>query len=243
MNLIMKKSSGFGLAMAGLDVIALKMLADRNIVEAMGNSIGVGKESDVFEAITPCNEKRAIKFYRIGRISFRDIQRKRNWQFLSKADSKSLQQRHRHWLMVNIEAAKREYDALLRLKDIGAKIPVGYYRAMHCLVLNRIDGRRLVTFKAKDLPDPEYTLYQILKDVRLVYDHGMINADLSEFNVLVDSEDNPWIIDWPQTVSTSHPNSFLLLRRDISNIVRFFNRRFKCDKKDEEAFRTVIGPT
>ncbi|MFL6430570.1 MAG: hypothetical protein ACJ71X_03800, partial [Nitrososphaeraceae archaeon] len=63
MKLIGKNEIGYSLLMMGLDTIALKMLADNNIIIGMGKPIGVGKESDVFEAITSTKERRAIKFF------------------------------------------------------------------------------------------------------------------------------------------------------------------------------------
>ena len=70
---------GIGLLMAGLDAIALKAFVDRNIIGGLGMPIGVGKESDVFEAITANGQTRAIKFFRIGRISFRQVRKKRSY--------------------------------------------------------------------------------------------------------------------------------------------------------------------
>lgn len=77
MELVMRNARGYSLVMTGLDALALKILADKNIVVGLGRSIGVGKESDVFEAFAPTNSTIAIKFFRIGRISFRDVKRKR----------------------------------------------------------------------------------------------------------------------------------------------------------------------
>ena len=88
---------------------------------------------------------------------------------------------------------KREYNALNLLRHTGVRIPVPYYRAMHCVVMNRIDGLRLVNIH--ELEDPKGTLQNILQDIRAAYKYNMINSDLSEYNVLLDSKNNIWIID------------------------------------------------
>ena len=196
MKLIGKNKGGFTLLMMGLDTVALKMLVDKDIIIGMGKPIGIGKESDVFEAITSSEQERALKFFRIGRISFREVRRRRT--FIGKEDI-------HHWLLVNIDAAKREYNALNLLRHTGIRIPVLYYRAMHCVVMNRIDGLRLVNIH--ELEDPKVTLQNILQDIRAAYKYNMINSDLSEYNVLLDSKNNIWIIDWPQVVLRSHPNA------------------------------------
>jgi RIO kinase 2 len=229
MKLIRKNKGGFTLLMMGLDTVALKMLVDKDIIIAMGKPIGIGKESDVFEAITSREQVRALKFFRIGRISFREVRRRRT--FIGKEDI-------HQWLLVNIDAAKKEYNALNRLRHSGIRIPVLYYRAMHCVVMNRIDGLRLVNIH--ELEDPKITLQNILHDIGTAYKYNMINSDLSEYNVLLDSKNNIWIIDWPQVVSRSHPNAADLIKRDVYNIVNFFNKRFDLRKDKDEALNEVV---
>ena len=85
MKLIGKNKGGFTLLMMGLDTVALKMLVDKDIIIGMGKPIGIGKESDVFEAITSSEQERALKFFRIGRISFREVRRRRT--FIGKEDN------------------------------------------------------------------------------------------------------------------------------------------------------------
>lgn len=42
--------------------------------------------------------------------------------------------------------------------------------------------------------------------VRLA-NHGLIHGDFNEFNLILDEKDKPILIDFPQMVSTSHPNA------------------------------------
>src|SRR5262249_50694741 len=101
MGLINKGNSGPALLTAELDAFALKLLAARNIISGMGKHIGVGKESDVYEAVNERQQELALKFFRIGRISFRQASRKRGFS------SKEVENLH-HWLLVNVSAAKKE---------------------------------------------------------------------------------------------------------------------------------------
>jgi RIO kinase 2 len=229
MKLVGRNERGYSLLMTGLDAIALRMLADNDIIIGVGKPIGIGKESDVFEAISHIEEERALKFFRIGRISFREARRKRTF-----AGNQNIH----HWLLINIDAAKKECDTLNQLRHTGIRIPISYYRSMHCVVMNRIDGLRLVDIR--ELESPNITLQGILHDIEIAYKHNIINCDLSEYNVLLDSKNNTWIIDWPQAVSTRHPNADDLIKRDVYNIVKFFNRRFDLRKDINEAIREVI---
>ena len=37
--------------------------------------------------------------------------------------------------------------------------------------------------------------------------HGLIHGDFNEFNLILDKDDHITMIDFPQMVSTSHPNA------------------------------------
>ena len=231
-NLISDSSNGICLLMSGLDAVALKKFVDNNMIEGLGRPIGVGKESDVFEAITENAQLRALKFFRIGRTSFRQVRRKRSFT----------KDEHFHgWLLTNIRAAEKEYNILHQLQNKGITIPTPYFRGFHAIVMSRINGVRLV--QVKKLGNPRQTLFDILNDVMLAYEHNIINCDLSEYNILVDTDDRPWIIDWPQSVTRDHPNANLLIRRDISNVVNFFNRRFHLGIENSEVSDKVLHGT
>jgi RIO kinase 2 len=220
---------GIGLLMAGLDAIALKALVDRNFIVGLGMPIGVGKESDVFEAITANGQTRAIKFFRIGRISFRQVRRKRSY-----VDNIY----PRNWVLTNIQAAQMEYSILQKLRHTGMAIPKPYYKRLHTIVMSRIKGENLV--EAKDIQNPKQLLFDILHEVRLAYNLNIINCDLSEYNIMVDGDNRPWIIDWPQAVTQAHPNAVRLIRRDVSNVVNFFKRRFHVELNGSEALKLVL---
>ena len=228
-KLVTVTPDGIGLLMAGLDAIALKSFVDRNVISGLGMPIGVGKESDVFEAITANGQTRAIKFFRIGRISFRQVRRKRS--YVDKISS-------RNWILTNVQAAQTEYSILQKLQHAGMAIPKPYYRRLHTIVMSRIKGENLVD--AKDIHNPKQLLLDILHEVRLAYNLNIINCDLSEYNIMVDGDNRPWIIDWPQAVTQAHPNAVRLIRRDVSNVANFFKRRFHVELNASEALKLVL---
>ncbi len=225
-NLLEKKilvktsnSKGYKMLSLGLDVYALKILVDRNVINAVGRPIGVGKESDVYEAFIE-NEKEstaALKFYRIGRTSFTDTKRKR-----------SLENKNPHsWLLLNVEAAKKEYDILSSLENSGVSIAKPIYRSLHCLILDKINGIRLSDISS--LHDPQNVYQKIIEQIKACYKQGVINCDTSEYNIMINSKGDVVLIDWVQAVTASHPNSSYYLERDVKNVTRFFNRKFKLD--------------
>ncbi len=229
LKLISKTQNGFKLLTAGLDVYALKLLVDSGIILGIGNSLGIGKESDVVEAISESKQRRAVKFFRIGRISFTDTKRKRSLEKNKNVNN---------WLLINIEAAKREYDFLVKLKSTKMNIATPYFRSMHSIVMDRINGLRLI--EIRNLPNPIEIFDKVFEQIRISYNEKIINGDLSEYNILLDENNDIWIIDWPQAVTLEHPNAEFLIRRDLHNIIRYFRRKYDLTIDENSYYNTLL---
>jgi RIO kinase 2 len=88
----------------------------------------------------------------------------------------------------------------------------------------RINGIRLVDYK--HLQNPKDILNKTFEQIKIAYKENIINGDLSEYNIILDENNEIWIIDWPQAVTLDHPNSEFLIKRDIQNVMRFFKRKY-----------------
>jgi len=229
LKLIAKTEKGFKLLTAGLDVYALKILVDSGIILGIGNSLGIGKESDVVEAVSEVDQKRAVKFFRIGRISFTDTKRKRSFEKNKNVNN---------WLLINIEAAKREYDFLVKLNSTKMNIATPYFRSMHSIVMNRINGVRLI--EIRNLDDPREIFDKVFKQIKIAYKENIINGDLSEYNILLDDNNDIFIIDWPQAVTLEHPNAEFLIRRDIHNVIRYFTRKYDLNIDENSCYNNLL---
>jgi len=197
-----------------VDLLALKFYADKDYAHALGKLIAKGKESDVYEVLSGRGDLYALKLFRLGRTSFRDVTRKRH------ASSKQLNT----WLDVNYEAAHREFHALARLAEVTKNVPVAVATNRHTVLLKELPGVRLTS--RPELVDARKVLREIMDTVRDAYTKaGMINGDLSEYNILTDGA-TVWLIDWPQWVGADHPNAKELMRRDVGAVAKFFERSY-----------------
>jgi len=222
---------GYTLTYWGYDCLALKALVDSDFIVGIGKPLGIGKEADVYEGFTPVNERVAVKFHRLGRISFRKTRRFRS--YLEGKDNLP-------WMFQAKIAAKNEYKVLEHLYSIGVKVPKPYTYNRHVVVMSFIYGDPL--YVCDYLPNPISFYESILTEVRKTYRiGGFVHGDLSEYNVIVSEDFLPLIIDWPQAVSIYHPSAERLLKRDIFNIVMFFNRRFGLKLKFKDAFSFIVG--
>lgn len=229
---VMKSQFGYIMNTAGLDLLALHTFVERGLISAMGSSVGMGKESDVFDVINDSGQNSVIKFYRIGRTSFRSTRKTRNYVNASS---------QHQWLAINIGAAQREAEGLTRAEKAGVSVPEFIARDRHAVLMSKIDGLMLYHCRRTEVEDPAGLLRQILQNLRLAYTKGkMVNGDVSEYNILFDGE-MPWIIDWPQYISSTHPNASELLLRDIEKSVAFFRKKFKVELDVTKAESYVLG--
>jgi RIO kinase 2 len=220
---------GYTLNTAGYDSLAINALVKANILEAFGKPLGVGKEADVYDALTPNNQRIAVKFHRLGRTSFRQTRRVRGY----------VAERHQiSWLYQSRLAAEKEHQALKLLYPHGVAVPKPIHQNRHVIAMSMIEGTELA--EQKELPNPPKTLKEILRNIRKAYvNAGVIHADLSEYNVLIKPTGHVLIIDWPQYVTPEHPNAEFLLKRDIKNLVHFFQRKYGVKTKLRDALSYV----
>ena len=210
------------------DILALNALVKAEMLEYLGPSIGIGKEADVYEGVTPDDTKVAVKFHRIGRTSFRDTKRKR--EYLADHD-------HTSWLYQSRLAAETEYEALSLMHEAGVQTPNPIYQNRHTIIMQYIKGIELSEILV--IENAEIFLMEILDNLKKAYEAGVIHSDISEYNILIDDKTEVWIIDWPQYITSDHPNADETLERDVKNITYFFERKHNVDMTLEEAVEYV----
>jgi len=220
---------GYTLNYAGYDCLAINAFVKSGVVEAFGKPLGVGKEADVYDALTPRGERIAIKFHRLGRISFRQTIRKRGYTT-----------ERASWLHQSRKAAEKEFEALKIVFQKGVAVPKPLSQNRHAIAMGAIEGAELAEWK--EIPKPEKVLREILRNIRKAYlKAGVIHADLSEYNIILKPNMHILIIDWPQYVTRDHSNAQQLLKRDVENVLRFFKRKRLLETKEEEALAYVTG--
>jgi RIO kinase 2 len=220
---------GFRLTFEGYDVLALRAFSERDTVEGFGAPLGVGKESDVYEVRS--YKPLALKFHREGYTEFREVRKEREYT----ADSE-----HISWFYTARKAAEKEYEALEAVyPDVRVPRPIDHNR--HALVMEKLSG---VELGRAELEEEQVVgvLDLVLEQMAAAYRAGYVHADMSEYNVAVDT-DGVTIFDWPQAVPTDHENADDLLERDVQNIVSYFARKYprRVDDADVASLSRAIS--
>ncbi len=183
-----------------------------------------------YDALNPKGERIAVKFHRLGRISFRQTIRKRGYTAQHSAG----------WLYQSRLAAEREFQALRLLFPFKIAVPEPFSQNRHVVVMGMIEGAELANWKR--LSKPEKILKEILRNVRKAFlKAGVIHGDLSEYNIILQPNKHILIIDWPQFVTREHPNAREMLKRDVQNVLQYFERKHKLHVGLEESLKYVVG--
>ncbi|MFX1477149.1 MAG: RIO1 family regulatory kinase/ATPase [Promethearchaeota archaeon] len=213
------------------DLLALHALVEKNVISQLGPLIGKGKESDVYSCMDDDENIYALKFYRMGRASFRSIKKYRD--IIGERG-------HLSWLYINRLAAKKEFEALEKIYKLSLDTPRPIAFNRHIIVMSYLRGKELVYYKR--IKNPKKIFNKIIKQMQIIFQKAkMIHGDLGEFNIVLDEKGNILIIDWLQWVPDTHPNAYSLLERDISNICGYFQRKFNVESNADEIISKFLN--
>lgn len=225
------KNEGYRLSYHGLDFLALRTLVSRGIITGVGRRIGVGKESDVHQAIGPNGEIYALKIHRLGRISFRAVKQKRD--YLQHRQSAS-------WMYMARLAAVKEYAYMKVLKEEGFPVPTPFDQNRHMILMSFIDAIPMV--RIRTLRDPESVLERLMRLLVRLARAGIVHGDFNEFNLMVSKpEEKVTLIDFPQIIHLSHLNARETFDRDVLSIREYFRRKMGITVTDWPKFDEVLA--
>ncbi|KAI4022118.1 RIO kinase 2 [Homo sapiens] len=223
-----KTVQGYRLTNAGYDYLALKTLSSRQVVESVGNQMGVGKESDIYIVANEEGQQFALKLHRLGRTSFRNLKNKRDYH------------KHRHnvsWLYLSRLSAMKEFAYMKALYERKFPVPKPIDYNRHAVVMELINGYPLC--QIHHVEDPASVYDEAMELIVKLANHGLIHGDFNEFNLILDESDHITMIDFPQMVSTSHPNAEWYFDRDVKCIKDFFMKRFSYESELFPTFKDI----
>jgi RIO kinase 1 len=215
-------------------LMALLKLEERGVLEMIHGVIESGKESVVFLADTPEGERVLVKIYMNQAGGFRDMEQylrgdKRFRNF--KSNRRSI---IREW-------CKKEFKNLNKAQKV-VRCPEAIAFQKNILVMEFI-GEEFSPFpKLKDVEvlNPEEALETVLDQIQELWrEEELVHGDLSEYNILVNDDGEMIWIDFSQGVHKSHPEALNLMRRDVENVVNFFNKK-GAERELEKALESVI---
>lgn len=231
-------------------MLALSKLMEKGKFESIHGEIASGKESCVFIGVRESGVPVIIKVYRVETAVFQDIM-----PYISGDDRFSHFRKHHSARSLVLMWAKKEYGNLLRFKRAGLEVPLPYAVLENVLVMEFFGDDKTAT-PAQTLKDAFGALSgeqlvavreSLIEFMRKAYwDAGLIHADLSEYNVLVEipargKTVRPIVIDCAQAVLKNHPSATEFLLRDCANVSRFFLKALREGPSPQEVFDRVTA--
>jgi RIO kinase 2 len=222
-----QKYNGYRLSYLGYDILALRSFLARGTITAVGGQIGVGKESDIFEAIDENGDEVVLKIHRLGRTSFRTVRKNRDY-----LGNKSKV----NWLYLSRLAATKEFAFMQALHAHEFPTPVPIDQNRHIVVMSKVNGFPMAQIKAGNMEGAGHIYHECVAMLRRLAEHGLVHCDFNEFNIMTDQEGNLTMIDFPQMISTSHPNAAEFFLRDMNCLVKFFAMKMRYVAPDSSQF-------
>lgn len=136
---------------------------------------------------------------------------------------------HTSWLMY-------EFTTLEKLYKAGGSVPEPIMSSENALLMEYIGDAQMAAPTLNgislDPDEAEYLFNDVMRNIELLLNFGMVHGDLSAYNILY-WEGEITLIDFPQVVNiTANSEARAILERDITRVCEYFSGEgVDCDPK------------
>lgn len=205
----------------------------KDIAEIFG-VVNAGKESRVYYARAWDGSPRAVKIYLVVSSEFK----KRLAYIAGDRRFNKLPSGSRETINLWVQ---KEFKNLQLAESAGVRVPKPFAYHRNVLVMEYIGEppAPAPTLSESEVDTGDYEwVFQTIK--RLYRVARLVHADLSEFNIFKFRGERV-VFDFGSAVLNSHPLAEEFLRRDVSNIVRFFKKRGIEGRDTDSWLREILG--
>ncbi len=218
-------------------LMVIYQLLNSGILYEVHGVVNAGKEARIYWGKNKEDKDLAVKIYLTASAEFKKGMLKYiegDYRFKGvKRDTRSLV----------FTWAQKEFRNLEQASRAKVRVPKPIAVKNNVVVMEFIgkDGVNAASLKEQAPIYPE-KVYKILLNYlkRLYHNADLVHGDLSEYNIMM-WKSKPVIFDVAQAVPTSHPMADFFLRRDLTNVNKFFKRLGVKVLSVEEAHKKVVG--
>lgn len=186
--------------------------------------ISTGKEASVFRASG--NGKFYIfKIYKTATLKFNKI-----YDYIN-GDPRFENEKKSRNNIINIWVRK-EFVNLRTAREEKLNVPEPFKAFRNVIMMSYIGTKNRAAPILKDVKKDveQYFFSAVDQYIKLVFECGIVHADLSEYNILCHRK-KAYLIDLGQGLSIKHPNAKYFYERDISNM-KNFARKYEIDLRE-----------
>jgi RIO kinase 1 len=210
---------------------------NKGIIGDIYGVVNAGKESRVYWAKSNDGKELAVKIYLTVSAEFRKgmlpyIEGDPRFKGV-KHDTRS----------VIFTWARKEYRNLEQARWAKVRVPKPVSVRNNVLIMEFIGkgGKSAPSMKEQPPKNAERVYREVLNSLQRLYCKAeLVHGDLSEYNIMI-WKGHPVLFDVSQAVSIFHPMADFLLRRDLTNLNRFFSRVGVDVVPIDECYREVTG--
>jgi len=210
---------------------------NKGVISEIHGVVEAGKESRVYWGRDREGKELAIKIYLTVSTEFRKgmlkyIEGDQRFKGV-KRDTRSL-------IFV---WAQKEFKNLEQATAARVRVPKPIAVKDNVLVMGFIGENGVNAPSMKEMPprNPEKVYKTLLDYLKRLYSKAeLVHGDLSEYNIMI-WRSRPVLFDVSQAVPISHPMASFLLRRDLTNLNKFFSRLGVKVPSIEECYEKVTG--
>jgi len=199
--------------------------------------VNAGKEARVYWGKNKEGKDIAVKIYLTASAEFRKGMLKYiegDYRFKGvKRDTRSL----------IFTWAQKEFRNLEQAFRAKVRVPTPIAVKNNVLLMEFIgkNGINAPSLKEQAPNDPEKVYGVLLTYLERLYRKAkLVHGDLSEYNIMM-WKDAPVVFDIAQAVPTSHPMAEFFLRRDLTNMNKFFSRLGVKVLSVDKVYKKVVG--
>jgi RIO kinase 1 len=178
--------------------------------------VSIGKESNVFLSSNKEGKKIILKIYRLQTCDFKQM-----YKYIRNDLRFSHMRRTRREII--FAWTQREYRNLHIARTAGVSCPTPYAFKNNVLLMECI-GEPALKLKDAKIKSFASVAKKINLNLKRLVKRGYTHGDLSAFNILM-KKDEPYFIDFSHGCHKSTPGSEDLLKRDISIVKKFFEKK------------------
>lgn len=209
-------------------LLAVEELISRRQLADLFGVIAAGKEARVYYGVDPGGSAVAVKIYMTSSADFK----KRMGYIAGDRRFGRLPSGSRETINLWVQ---KEFKNLQLAEKAGVRVPGprAFYRNIIVMEYIGAPPRPAPTFAESEIERSDYDwTFSTVKTLRAKA--KLVHADLSEFNIFKNGQDDV-LFDMGSAVLTSHPQAEEYLKRDVTNMVKFFRKR-GIFEKDAEAW-------
>jgi RIO kinase 1 len=218
-------------------IMTIHKLMRKGVIKELVTPIKEGKESKVIAGIGK-DGPIAIKIYAVEAANFGRME-----PYL-RGDPRFARVKKDRRAMVNAWCRK-EFSNLNIAFKAGVAVPEPYAFSNNVLVMKFVgDVVNNAFAPCPRLTDtrpvhPDGLFNEVVANITALYRKAkLVHADLSEYNILLC--DRPYIIDFSQATILEHPNADHFMRRDITNLCRYF-KKIGVEADSAALYSTITG--